>query len=1046
MRPLNLILSAFGPFKEVVSIDFSLFGSHLFLINGPTGSGKTTIFDAMSYALYGDPTGDYRDSSFLRSSYADPGTQTFVEFTFEYHGKIYKIKRIPAQERKALRRGKKGVETTVDPESVTLEGSDIKPLSRIKDVKAKVIEIIGLDKSQFEETMMIAQGGFQKLINADTKSRCEIFRKILKTDDLEELKADLKNKDREATEKVRSQNDRIFGRLLGFQTDDLPWQDLIKDKNAIGNLEELIKNAKSISQVKEGLLPGLKKTSEIAENEKTAAIKRKEAALHFNEAKDDYLSACTVLKALAAKREDIQNKRERVDRALKAQQVVSANKAYLLANDDLAQAEKEKRLIADNLPLASAKNDEFSKKVKEQTLLFENEKTKLAGELVDLERKKGLFDQIDQANVTYMSALSEVNATSQACDREKAIREQLEKEIQKVDDCYAHFDENNRHEDLKISLDRSQRQQSELEALKKQLLNYQNLLAGSGSKIQLCRDSQAVYDKADSDYQTAFRHFIDGQACLIASGLIEGNPCPVCGSVHHPHLAVDSKAVPTEDEVNRLKKRRDDAEVDVRQKAKESERAAAEADSALNLLKQNYQQTLGQTFVVDSAINFLNESDKQNQQALAALQKDWGEAEKLEALHKQEIIENIERKRRLVSTVVPEENRAQTRLVDAQKQEAAAKGLLQHLKDETKESSREIVIERIGIIVARQKEIEDSQLDLKHDAEEALSAFLTLKTQQEDNAQKLSEASTRAAQERESLVSLLTLNGFIDYSEAQRCSLNADDLLAIQKEIRKFDDDYSANEALAKKGREAHCDVEEKKDLVFLDDEVRRLGDEALQATNAYRDALVKVQSNQALLKEVDELHSDSASDLKTANDFHQLYLTATGQLNGVSHIDFEVYYQSQLFDEILEAGSKKLNDMTDGRYVFARRKAPLNGQGQFGLEIDVVDYNTGKERPVSTLSGGESFMASLALALSLSEIIQQKAGGIEMDSMFVDEGFGSLDPDSLENAIRILTNLSNSSHRLVGIISHVEALKDSIPLQIVVSKGKDGSTLKVIN
>jgi exonuclease SbcC len=175
------------------------------------------------------------------------------------------------------------------------------------------------------------------------------------------------------------------------------------------------------------------------------------------------------------------------------------------------------------------------------------------------------------------------------------------------------------------------------------------------------------------------------------------------------------------------------------------------------------------------------------------------------------------------------------------------------------------------------------------------------------------------------------------------------------------------------------------------------------------------------------------------------LYLTATGQLSGAPHIDFEVYYQAQLFDEILDSASKKLNDMTDGRYVFARRKAPLSGVGQFGLEIDVIDFNSGKERPVSTLSGGESFMASLALALSLSEIIQQKAGGIELDSMFVDEGFGTLDPESLDNAIRILSNLSNNGHRLVGIISHVEALQSSIPLQIVVNKGKEGSTIKMI-
>ena len=221
--------------------------------------------------------------------------------------------------------------------------------------------------------------------------------------------------------------------------------------------------------------------------------------------------------------------------------------------------------------------------------------------------------------------------------------------------------------------------------------------------------------------------------------------------------------------------------------------------------------------------------------------------------------------------------------------------------------------------------------------------------------------------------------------------------------------------------------------------------DKANEATSKYNALESELKSDKGILQGIAQVQIEAKADLQKALDLHELYLTATGQLNGAPHIDFEVYYQAQLFDEILDSASKKLNDMTDGRYVFARRKAPLSGVGQFGLEIDVIDFNSGKERPVSTLSGGESFMASLALALSLSEIIQQKAGGIELDSMFVDEGFGTLDPESLDNAIRILSNLSNNGHRLVGIISHVEALQSSIPLQIVVNKGKEGSTIKLV-
>src|SRR5574344_1448006 len=277
MRPLQLTLSAFGPFKGVISIDFSSFGNRLFLINGPTGSGKTTLFDAMSYALYGSPTGDYRDSSFLRSSYADKDSKTFVEFTFAYQGKTYKITRYPPQERKALRKGKNGSDTIVDAESVILESEGMKPLSKTKEVNAKIIEIIGLTRGQFEETMMIAQGGFQKLINADTKERSDIFRKILKTDDLLSFKEELKSRSNAASDKVKNQNAKILGLLQAFQSEDASFSEKLTAKNAVDSLAELIVLAQAGQETSLAGLPALEKAAQEAEQEKTKAIEAKES-------------------------------------------------------------------------------------------------------------------------------------------------------------------------------------------------------------------------------------------------------------------------------------------------------------------------------------------------------------------------------------------------------------------------------------------------------------------------------------------------------------------------------------------------------------------------------------------------------------------------------------------------------------------------------------------------------------------------------------------------------------------------------------------------
>jgi exonuclease SbcC len=340
-------------------------------------------------------------------------------------------------------------------------------------------------------------------------------------------------------------------------------------------------------------------------------------------------------------------------------------------------------------------------------------------------------------------------------------------------------------------------------------------------------------------------------------------------------------------------------------------------------------------------------------------------------------------------------------------------------------------------IKAKEKSLQEA----KNRAENALGV---LKSRESQNGKQLAELEARLTSEKAELDSTLAESGFLSVDSAKPFILSSVEIVSIEQQIRNYDSAFSSTQALINKGKESHCDTEALKDVGVLEQTLSEKSMIAASRQAAYSSLHERLLSNADILSSIATLQKEAETDLKNALDLKELYLTATGQLNGASHIDFEVYYQAQLFDEILASASKKLNEMTDGRYVFLREKAPLSGVGQFGLAIDVIDYNSGKERPVSTLSGGESFMASLALALSLSEIIQQKAGGIELDSMFVDEGFGTLDPESLDNAIRILTNLSNNGHRLVGIISHVEALQSSIPLQIVVSKGKDGSTLKV--
>jgi exonuclease SbcC len=301
-------------------------------------------------------------------------------------------------------------------------------------------------------------------------------------------------------------------------------------------------------------------------------------------------------------------------------------------------------------------------------------------------------------------------------------------------------------------------------------------------------------------------------------------------------------------------------------------------------------------------------------------------------------------------------------------------------------------------------------------------------------------------QEQKEFQDLLTKEKIKDVESAQANLLSDDILQGLETEVNAYHDEVTKYGALVAD------DIKNGYDKIIYDkstnfDELLKEKSDALQASStSLANLSSKLNSNKACLQRVEDSYANSKVLLTKANEIHLLYQTASGSLTGgVPHIDFEVYYQAQIFEEILQVASKKFSIMSDGRYSLLRREAPSKKSDKFGLDIDVQDYQTGKIRSVASLSGGESFMASLSLALSLSETIQAKAGGVELDSMFIDEGFGSLDAASLSLAMKVLNNLSNNSHRLIGIISHVETLKDVIPSKIEVSKTTRGSTLKCI-
>jgi exonuclease SbcC len=1028
-----------------VSIDFSVFKDKLFLINGPTGSGKTTLFDAMSFALYGNPTGEVRDSSFLRSSYADITCKTYVEFTFEYHGKTYKITRFPRQERKALRKGKNGSDITVDEETVSLEGPDFKPLSKIKEVDAKIVEILGLDKDQFEETMMIAQGDFNKLINADTKSRSEIFRKILKTEDLAAFKETIQDEDREATAKVKTQNTMILSLLHAYQSEDPALGGRITSKDAANDLEGIVEAVLLDEAALQAKLPLLKEEAQKKDAAKIALIQKKEAALSFNKAKDEYLKSMQDLQGILLQKDSISQKKLALERGQNAEKVLSLYALYQKADEAYKENERERQANLLLLPEKKAVFEKAQNEKESQSPLLEIESQSLSGALHELERKETLFASLKEAQTAYQETLKKEGLAKESLERAQKNRSEAESFIKGINDKYLNYQESGSMELIQKNLADFKNQQETLQKLERAFQEYLRLLNEKKAAEDVYQKAKDKTNEAMEEHRQAFNAFVDGQAGVLAKELKDGAPCPVCGSLSHPHPASICAQVPSEDEVSRLEKLAEGLRKDLEEKAKRLQALDSTSAAALKRLAEDFLAYAKASFSIETFEKDYETLCQQNKDAISQATKDFFASSEAKRVHEQDLALARTKQKELADSLIPEEKRAQEALSIAEKEEASAKQAFESLEKELSSISFTALLDQKKELQAQQKENGFKKNALDASFTKANSDYSSLLSQLQTNeSHAVSLKKTLDEEEQDYLVCQKEM-GFAGIIETKAASLSPSQSGALQAEIGAYEQKLASLNALLEEGKKKQCDTLEKIDLTALDAALGLANEEASSAMSVYTTLKTKSDANENIIEQVKAMMGEAKEDLEKAKDLHQLYQTAAGQLNGVPHIDFEVYYQARLFDEILASASKKLSDMTDGRYVFARRKAPLSGNGLFGLEIDVIDYNSGKQRPVSTLSGGESFMASLSLALSLSEIIQQKAGGIELDSMFVDEGFGTLDPESLDNAIRILNNLSNNGHRLVGIISHVEALESSIPLQILVQKGKEGSSIKII-
>ncbi|ETO97502.1 AAA domain protein [Lachnoanaerobaculum sp. MSX33] len=915
MRPIKLTVSAFGPYAGKTEFDFDKLGTGgLYLITGDTGAGKTTIFDAITYALYGDPSGNNREVSMFRSKYADINTPTFVRLTFNYKGKEYTIERNPEYER-AAQRGNGLTRQTAGVELILPDG---KPLTKTKEVDNAINNIIGINREQFCQIAMIAQGDFLKLLISPTKERIEIFRHIFKTklySDLQDrLKSELSVLNNDCSKIKQSISQYIAG--INCSDSSLLSLDVTKAKNGDLPTDECILLIEKL--IDEDTLAQEKADNSITEIEKQLDI------LKINI--------------------------ERGEEFVKAKQAFEQNKARILklteeksSLTNALEEEKKKTSVQEELTKASAT---IQAQLPDYDELDQKE-SKLKGNALNIEKNKAALTKT-------LKDIEDLQAEIERLTEEaKALQKSGEQKILFENQKTIHLE----------SL-------SKLEALLKSMEELKKVSANYKEAKKIFEEKKLMASELDASFRVKYNLYLDSQAGLLAENLVDDMPCPVCGSLSHPKKAIKPTQVPKKDELDilqsKVSKANDDANT-VSQKVGNLKGVLDEKkDTTVNSIKE----LLGD-------IDMSNATD----------------------ITKDKISE--------LKTNIKE--------------------LEENIEIATKNSSRKDAIEKkLPQLRTKKDELQNSIVDINN----------TISTLESENK----SLNSRIIDLKEKLVfsSKLEASKEIQKNEAQILKIKKDIDLAT-KSLKECSENLASavarNDVLLKQ-MEGKQEVDLEAEKIKLNElESNRI--QLRKNKESIHSRIVNNKSNCDNIK----LKSSELIDIEKKYTWVKaLSDTANGNITGKDKIMLETYIQMHYFDRIISRANTRLMIMTGGQYDLVRREEALSKVGQSGLDLDVIDHYNGTTRSVKSLSGGESFKASLALALGLSDEIQSSAGGIQLDTMFIDEGFGSLDEDSLAQAMNALASLA-SSNKLIGIISHVGELKQKIDKQIIVKKDKTGGS-----
>ena len=924
MKPLKLTMSAFGSYAGKNVIDFTGQQQGIFLITGDTGAGKTTIFDAITYALYNQTSGGERNGNMMRSQYAKPETETYVELEFLYRGQTYCVRRNPDYKiTKTLKNGKIREQKVPHSVELTLPDGTVFPEKK-NATDAKIIEILGLTADQFSQIVMIAQGDFLKLLYTKSDERKMIFSKLFRTDIYWKIQENLRRKSMEMDERIQ-ENDRAFeqekSRIIPLpESEELPLDELVE------RLRERLKDALKEQNLRRANVEELnKKITKYEEINKLFVSLEKIRQTG---------------KELEARQVESKERRQQIENALKADKVLVAEQQNLRQQQEVEQSAQAIAKMEETL----ANDQEMFETLKTQLQEVEAEQKR---EAADIQKKMLALEQSFPSYEALQNARSE------------------EQQAKKV------------WEDLgKTSEESFHKKEAGIAALKEQQKRQEQVVEQTKKNWEQTTLSASESAK---HYEHMYEAFLKEQAGILAENLSAGCPCPVCGSTIHPDPAKLSDHAVTELEVEQAKKTRAAAE--------EKRDLAYAAFEAEKTEKQKLAQAVEKEeadFVLAQTI--AKQQRKEAEQNYVSLQK---------------IAEQIREK-----LVYPS-------LAEAKKQYAAMQKALEAAEQEIEKKRRKV-----------------------SDLAEAMNTLKGQRLAEEENQKSAKKLAVKTEKE---YAKLLEKSGFISEETYHLAILPERSRSKLEREEKEYESQCLKQQS-EQKLLEKQVSGKTYTDTTELNEQLKAEKQALKEAEKTYMELHTAYENDRSVLQNC-AIYLEKGKKLESEDQvIKSLSKTANGRLSGSAKIDFETYIQRQYFKQIIHEANKRLLTMSNHQFILKLKEEANTGRKtNEGLDLSVYSLVTDSERDVKTLSGGEAFLAALAMALGLSDIVERSAGAIHPDMMFIDEGFGSLDAQSRQQAIEVLAELAGDS-RMVGIISHVTELKEQIDRKLVVSRTDKGS------